>query len=492
MMRNLLTAPLATQTRWLYAILAILAAVAGLLVALLPEEFVLLIAVLLVGLPFASLVISRSTRHTAIILLLVFVPLTGILKAVTGSRFAPLTFDLGILLVCALHFLEGLGRRRLAASGLDLLFAAFLLLAFVQMFNPNVPSLQAGVEGFRKFAFMSIAFYIGRHMIRPGDLSRIRQLMLIISVPIALYGIKQFFFLSAVDLRMVELATASRTTYFMGGWVRPFSTMPGPFHLGLYLVIVLLALAVHLMHGRPKSSTRLLLSAVLLLHLVVLVMTRTKGNWVGLVAGLVLLALLQARNPIKAVFRLIALSVVGGAAVAVILPLTSEAARQTMQDALFAVTHPLQAPTFIFRLEVWSETVIPALLAHPFLGYGTSSAGEGLRNLYFGTSSTYFASHNLFLKVLLELGLFGLLLFLLIIGFSLKQGWQAVWRTRLPPASAQLLMWSLVVVASFLVSGLVIPTLDAYPANYYFWLLLGVLSRPSRLTMPPLPPTDKP
>jgi O-antigen ligase len=484
-MRNLLTAPIESQAKWIYAACAILAAVAGLLVAILPEEYVVLIAVLLVGLPFASLVISRSTRPSAIILLLVFVPLTGILKAVTGSRFAPLTFDLGILLVCGLHFVEGLGRRKLKASRLDLLFVAFLLVAFVQMFNPNVPSLQAGVEGFRKFAFMSIAFYIGRHIMRPGDLARTRWLMLLVSIPIALYGIKQFLFLSAIDLRMVELATASRTTYFMGGWIRPFSTLPGPFHLGLYLVVVLLALVLLLTDKRNKTPAHLLLGMGLLLHVVVLFMTRTKGNWVGLVAGLGVLVLLQAKNPVKALFRFAGVVLVGGSATALILALTSETAYAVLQEAILAVTNPLAAPTFIYRLQLWQETVIPALLAHPFMGYGTSSAGEGLVNLYMGTSSTYFLSHSLYLKVLLELGLGGLLLFFLIVGSSLKRGWQALWRRHGLGDTEPLLMWSLAVVASFLISGLVIPTLDAYPANYYFWLLLGFMSRPSRPTLQP-------
>ena len=39
------------------------------------------------------------------------------------------------------------------------------------------------------------------------------------------------------------------------------------------------------------------------------------------------------------------------------------------------------------------------------------------------------------------------------------------------------MQWGMAVVIAFLVSGIVIPTLDAYPTNYYFWFLLGLLSR---------------
>ena len=167
-----------------------------------------------------------------------------------------------------------------------------------------------------------------------------------------------------------------------------------------------------------------------------------------------------------------------------VFSLTSGAILIVLDDAFSAITNPLQAPTFVYRMELWQETMIPAFQEQPFLGYGTSSAGEGLANLYIGTGSRYFNSHNLYIKILLEMGVVGLFLFLWIVGESL---WTGLRQLRGPnnssPDTTVLLQWGVAGVTAILVSGLVIPNLDAYPVNYYFWLLLGLLSSAKTLAV---------
>lgn len=451
--------------------------VASSIIAVLNQELILLIAVLLVGLPFATLVFSRRTRPTAVILLLLFVPLTSILKAVTGSRFAPLTFDLALLLAFGLFIGQGLLRHKIRLAWLDVCLAIFLLWAVLQMFNPNVPGLQAGVEGLRKFAFASILFYVGRHFIRTKDVNLFQKSLVIISILIAGYGLKQFFFMSAIDYRMIELASASPVTYLMGGWVRPFSTMPGPFHLGLYLVVVSVLLIAQLMLKHGRFSTRLFIPIILFLHLGVLFFTRTKGNWVGLVAGVLVLMILHTQRPLKFIAQLAGLSLASILVITIISALAPSNTLGVLEDAIVAVTNPLEAPTFLYRVQLWEEIMVPALRENPLWGYGTSSAGEGLANLYQNTGAKHFPSHNLFLKVFLELGLVGLFLFFVIVAGSLWQGWKSVRRQQHASPNIKLTQyWGIATVIAFLVAGLAIPTLDAYPVNYYFWLLLGLLS----------------
>ncbi|MBK6710109.1 MAG: O-antigen ligase family protein [Chloroflexi bacterium] len=345
------------------------------------------------------------------------------------------------------------------------------------MFNPNVPSLQAGAEGLRKFAYASILFYMGRHFFRLKDVVLFQKLLIIASVAISLYGLKQFFFMSAVDYRMIALASASPTTYLMGGWIRPFSTLPGPFHLGIYLVVVTLLLLARLMMKYGRFSTRLLVPFILLLHGVVLLFTRTKGNWVGLAAGVVMLMVLQTRRPLKLFFQLIGLALAVVIIVSVVLALASSNSQKVLNDAIVAITNPLEAPTFVYRVQLWNEVMIPALRENPLWGYGTSSAGEGLSNLYEGTGSKHFPSHNLYLKVFLELGLVGVFLFLTLVVGSLLKSWRFVRRSHLSSPDIVLTQhWAIATIVAFLVAGLVIPTLDVYPVNYYFWLFLGLIS----------------
>ena len=464
------------------AIVLILVAISALL-AVLPEQLVLFFGVLLVGLPLAALVISKRTRNTAVVAMLVLLPLTAILKAITGIRFAPLVFDLGLLLACLLHLGEGLLRGKLRVGAADLLLLFLWVMALLQMFNPNVPDLQAGIEGFRKFIFMSIAFYISRHLFRMRDFRLFSKGMILFSIPVTLYGIKQFLVMWPIDYRMIELSTASPVTFLMGGWIRPFSTMSGPFQLGLYLVVVMLLLLVLLTKAKPKAWLRLSFLVLLGLQLALLLMTRTKGNWGGFLVGAIVLILLQSRNPIRAAFRLAGLAAVGGLIVGLVFYVASGDTRAVLDDAIFAITNPLEAPTFVFRMQLWTEEIIPALREQWLLGYGTSSAGEGLQNLYEGTTSQFFYSHNLYIKVLLEMGLIGFVVFLALVGTSMLGGFRYLYRVkRVQPQAVMFLQWSLAVTVSFLIGGIVIATLDAYPANYYFWLLLGVLSRAKTLS----------
>ncbi len=463
------------------AVISILVAIT-ILLAFLPEELVLFFGMLLVGLPMAALVVSKRTRNTAVVAMLVLLPLTAILKAFTGIRFAPLIFDLGLLLACLLHIGEGLLRGRLRVGALDMLLLFLWVFALLQMFNPNVPSLQAGVEGFRKFIFMSIAFYISRHLLRLPDIRRFSKGLLLVSIPVTLYGIKQFLVMWPIDYRMIDLSTSSSITFMMGGWIRPFSTMSGPFQLGLYLMVVLLLLVVLITKGKPNPWVRITLIVLLCLQVALLVMTRTKGNWGGFLVGAVVLVLLQSRNPIRAAVRLTGLALVGGLVLGLVLTFTSGEPSTVLNDAITAITNPLEAPTFVFRMQLWEEEIIPALREQWLLGYGTSSAGEGLQNLYEDTNSKFFYSHNLYIKVLMELGLIGLLAFLLLVGASILAGLRFLYRANnIQPQIVLLLHWSVAVTIAFLVGGIVIPTLDAYPANYYFWLLLGTLSQPKAL-----------
>ncbi len=463
------------------AIVLILVAVSALL-AVLPEQMVLFVGVLLVGLPLAALVISKRTRNTAVVVMLVLLPLTAILKAFTGIRFAPLVFDLGLLLACVLHLGEGLLRGKLRMGAADLLLLFLWGLALLQMFNPNVPSMQAGIEGFRKFIFMSIAFYISRHLFHMPDFRQFSKGMILFSIPVTLYGIKQFLVMWPIDYRMIELSTSSPITFLMGGWIRPFSTMSGPFQLGLYLVVMLPLLLVLLTRAKPRPWLRISLFLLLGLQIALLIMTRTKGNWGGFLVGVIVLVLLQSHNPLRAALRLAGLTVIGGMVLGLLLTVASGGTLAVLNDAITAVTNPLEAPTFVFRMQLWTEEIIPALREQWLLGYGTSSAGEGLQNLYEGTASQFFYSHNLYIKVLLEMGLIGFLAFLTLVGTSLWGGLRYLRRAHsIQPQVAMLLQWSMAVTVAFLIGGIVIPTLDAYPANYYFWLLLGVLSRAGTL-----------
>ncbi len=449
-------------------------------ISLLPGRTIILLGVLLIGLPLTALVVSNRTRNIAVVLMLAFLPLTGILKAATGSRFAPFTFDIGLFLACVIHFFASASRDKLRLGTRDVLLFFLWVLAFFEIFNSNVPNLQAGIEGFHKFIYISIAFYIGRHMFRLKDFRLLGKGLLLVSTAVTLYGIKQFFIMWPIDYRMIELAQSSSITFLMGGWIRPFATMSGPFHLGLFLTVTSLLFLSSLDRQNTRLSHRPLLVALLVLQILLLLMTRTKGNWAGFIIGVVTLLFLQSRNPFRVIVKVSGFTFLVIAVVLLATQIAPKGALAILDDAIFAGMHPLQAPTLLYRLELWNETIIPAIQTRPLFGYGTSSAGEGLQALYANARSLHFISHNLYIKIWLEMGFVGLIIFLLLVGSSLRNGTHQLFKST-TGETRLFLQWSIAVVIAFLMSGLVIPTLDAYPVNYYFWLLLGLLSRTATL-----------
>ena len=459
-------------------IATLLATTAGIMVGFLSTQYLTIMIVLLLGLPLLPLALNPSSQQTAIVLLLSFIPLIGIVKAFSGSRFAPLTFDIGIALISILHFTNRLLKKQSIIDGIDLAVYLFIGVALLQMFNPNIPSLQASIEGFRKFAFMIVGFYVGKHVISNSHIRRFQWMLIGTSILVALYGIKQYYYLSPIEERMIDLSTSSRVTYLMDGYLRPFSTLAGPFHLGLYLIVTMLLLGRYSISNFSNIRLQIIFLIAIGIELTALIMTRTKGNWAGLFAGFIILVLIGKNQLLKKIFVVLLLLLLAMGTIVLFLSFLPDAAQESIRKATSAISNPLEAPTFIFRMQLWEDFLLPALNSNPIWGYGTGSAGEGLSNLYEGTSSLFFNSHNLYLKVLLELGLFGFILFAYVIGSTLYRSIKLLMTARnLSSEKLITLQWSVAVIGAFLISGTVIPVLDAYPTNLYFWLLVGFIHR---------------
>jgi O-antigen ligase len=398
----------------------------------------------------------------------------GLVKAITGIRYFPLLIDLSIIFLLIARIFTQMLNQKLRLGREDFVAIAFIALAFLGMFHPNIPSFQAGLEGFRKFAFMIFGFLVGRHLISITGLKRLIRLLLISAFVISLYGIKQYLFPSALDYRLIELSTASPITYLMGGHIRAFSTLAGPFHLGLYLVAILLLLTSIWLFYPGKRLLVVLLGIPMLLALV---MTVTKSNWFGLLVGIFFVILLNSKNFWRTFGQIILIGVICLVILFVLLQLsTVNPIFKTINDGLQAFQNPTEAPTMVFRIELWRGTIIPLIRDSPWIGYGTGSAGEGLGFLFNPDVSVFTIAHNLFLKVQFEMGLIGTFTFFILI-ISIFFHMLKVRRSLKDSFLLLLSNWSLAFFVSMMVAGLTGSILDAYPVNLLFWILMGSATR---------------
>ena len=396
---------------------------------------------------------------------------SGLIKSISGIRYFPLIIDLVIFIYFTFWLVPQLIRHHLRFGLLDLLVFIFITIAFIGIFNKNMPSIATGLEGFRKFAFMLFGFYVGRYFLDVRTLKRIVIILIVTSFFISIYGIKQFLLPSALDYRLIELSTASPVTYMMGGHIRAFSTLSGPFHLGLFLTCIILLLTVLLQH---KPENKIIYLFLLIPLLVALIMTVTKSNWLGLAIGIIFSIFLKSVKILRFTFRiLLLLLLLLGIVILLMNITTSIPVFQTINTGIQALINPLEAPTMLFRLNLWKDTILPLISLSPWLGYGTGSAGEGLSNYFIDTRSIFVVAHNIFLKVQFELGLAGLIFFLLILATTFFQ----ILKIRKKLNDRFLLIicdWTLSFFVAIMVAGMVGSILDAYPINLMFWILVGV------------------
>jgi hypothetical protein len=425
-----------------------------------------LVAVLLV------LAFRPATQKYALLGLFALAPSTGLLKVVSGQRYGPLLFDLLLVVVLVVVLLSG--RARFPAAGLWVIL--LIALAALEMIHPNIPSLGLALEGFHKFMFLALAYFVAQAAFIDRKFLRQFAVLLIIQATIlALYGVKQFVLPSDFDWRLIGYSEPGADISFtVAGHLRAFATTSGPFHLGIYLAGTIVLGVV--LWPLARRWWRWGLAAALLIMALGLGFTITKANWVGAVAGIGLVLLLGGRLRVLKRF-LPLLAILGAVLVFVVLPaVVALDPSGALALALRDVLNPTRAQTFLLRAASWQQVIVPAILEHPWLGYGTGAAGEGVQHNVIAAGGLGFYSHSLYFKILLEMGVLGLAGFLGLMGTVLWRGWRMQARIRDPFLRA-VLLWCLGFAVAMLVSCIAGPMLDAYPGNMLFWFALGLVSR---------------
>jgi O-antigen ligase len=367
------------------------------------------------------------------------------------------------------------------------LVLGFMALAFVQVWNPNVPSIPTGLEGFRKTAFTMVGFLAVRFA--DGSAARFYRICGIGAIVAILWGIRQFFFPLGVEVDIVRTAGASFISFHSGPVLRAFAPTSGPFHFGILCASVSVIGLALLPYGRAWFAVSLAAAAGLGLSL-------TRANMVAAAVSLLVVAVMRPAG-LRFSAGLAALGiilVVGTASLTAVglfgtppqsavrqalatpspsVPLaTATATPPLLEELVEGLSDPMEDRSLQFRFQFWASH-LKAILHSPIVGYGTSSAGDGFGERYEGTDSVHFDPHSLYLKPALELGVVGALLFVAILGCGLMRALQ------LRPGHSVVSTISVGLTVLVAISGLTGPMLDAYPFNLLYWAALGWVVRGS-------------
>ncbi len=394
--------------------------------------------------------------------LLVLALYINLAKVILGSRYFVLLADAAVLALSLwVVVARVLGTRPF--TWVETLTSFLLMAGLLQLFNPNVPSFVAGAEGYRRIMFQMLAVFIGVAAVRKrGDVVFLGKVLAVASVPILLYSIKQFFSMSNLDYAIMESNTAAFDTWRIFGKVRAFAIFNGPFHLGIFSGFIFwIATAIYL------ETKKKLLIALALVAVLACLASLTRSSIIALFVSFPIALCYAYRRYRMRVIWATALVVAGTLLTAHFLR-TNYKELDFLMESISSLQSIREDSRLGTRFEQYDEA-FSTLKSHPF-GTGMGSAGDAMEHYFEPYSRIHITSHNLFLRVALETGWLGLLLFLGIIGCilasvrTLKRSGDRV--------AAIMLLGPLMVV---LITGITGSTAGAYPANLLFWSLCGVL-----------------
>ena len=310
---------------------------------------------------------------------------------------------------------------------------------------------------YNTLCYVTFFFLIILNLHTTRQLERLITVALLASLPIALYGVLQH---SGVEPIFPG--------YDHSG--RPISTIGNPIFLGAYLIMVIpltlgrLLVSLRALLGRSQlaSSRRSMIlevigySSLLVLQLVCLLYTGSRGPWFGLFGGALLFAILIAlRHRMKKLLLIAA--VVGVALIALLValnlpntPLEPFTESPYLSRLVFSDELAAGTGTEWVRLFIWQGTLElirsnpnigftpdPLRPVRPLIGYGPETMGIVFPQVYpyglaYVESREAMAdrAHNELLDLVVTTGVVGLLAFLLLMGCFFYHATSLLRRTR--------------------------------------------------------------
>ena len=346
------------------------------------------------------------------------------------------------------------GKRSMKFEAADITVVGFLLILFVGGFTAARPELS--LRPALMFTALMTGYFLTVNLLRTRrQIGYAAGIVSVSAAVVSLLGILEYLLGSAkpdwLDLSLFP-DIAGRVT----------ATFSNPNVLGEYLVMVIPFLLLPLLTGK-SAGTRLLGIVMTGLGIVCLVFTWSRGAWLGFLVGTVLLLLLNGKTGSSLLIGGLVLSPV----LAVFLP-------SAVTSRLLSIGNIADTSTS-YRVGIW-KNCFSMLGDWWYSGFGTGCpAFASLFPIYSGRVPAEHA-HSLYLEILLEHGIFGLLLFLAVLVLAAKSFF-SFYREKTGTSSSGLKtasVLSFVGIVSFLVQGLTDYTFYNYRIFCFFWMLLAL------------------
>jgi O-antigen ligase len=402
--------------------------------------------------------------------------LVGLIGLICLLPFGALPFKIGFtptfldLVLLALYFVWivriATGRAGgLVGTALGLPIAIFLMLAcasFVAGLAHASPTSYVLRHFVELLLSISLFFLIVNCVQTQAQLRTLVAVLILAGAVAAFIGVVLYFLPADWSIRL--LSALGRVGYPTGSGVlryvednpdlalRAISTSTDPNVLGGLLILITALTTAQLFSRQPLFSRPVLL-AIVLVDLLCLYLTYSRGSMAGLAVGLGALALIRYRKLIPGMIL--------AAALLLLLPQAQDYVQHFVEGLQF------QDLATLMRLGEYKDAL--ALIArHPWIGVGFAGTPE--ISLYIGVS-------NVYLLIAEEMGLLGLGVFLLILGLFFRQVWLSWPQVRGQEGLEAIVLGLSTALLGILAGGM----LDHYFFNLdfphsvsIFWIYLGL------------------
>lgn len=373
--------------------------------------------------------------------------------------------------------------RRLPFSRATWPILAFTGFAFLTILNPLLTSYGRGLLGWRFLASAILLHFLGFYALRhPAQIWRLLKLFWLTAALTALYGLwQQWQGYTAVDLAWIEELAATMRIAGTGRY-RLMSSFGSAVDFGFYLALAITTLAAPLLfrwrHYWPYSIPfALLLTAVLF--------TYVRAAWAAAFVGLIwLVGLYIWRNKRLRLLYPILLSL--GLMLLLLTPSLLNAVspyitNPALQQRIVSLADPLDDKSMQDRFERWADLWQP-IRQYP-QGVGVGMTGAASLRYADEKALVSVTSDNTYLRILVEMGWFGLVLFIWLLTAVLLH---ALRLSRCLPGDLRLLARAFTAAhIAFIVILFFGEYIELNPARSLIWIFSGILySLPRYLPVP--------
>jgi len=355
---------------------------------------------------------------------------------------------------------------------ISVLIIIWLAYNMIEVANPSASSVLAWIYTVRTVGFIMLMYFVFVYHIRTvGFIKYLLKLWLLLDVIAAISAFQQenFGFLP-FEKKWLYSDPLRVGLLFINGHMRKFGIFSDPVTFSYNMVIGAL-LCIALIMSKIAIRKKIILGCIAMFFLTVMLYSGTRAAYVLLPASLIILAVLNFNR------KVLIGTVIAGLMLAVLIVMpTSNPSIKRFQTAF----SPSDDPSYNVRAEN-QKKIKPFILSHP-IGGGLGSVGVWGRRFSPNSMLAKFPPDSGYVRVAVEMGWIGLILFCTLFFVVLKNGINFFFLIK-DPRLKNYCMTMILVIFAFNIGNFPQQAIVQYPSNIIFYLSIAIIVACRRLDL---------